>query len=47
MQAVLYVLSGGVGVILAIHLAMNGQVGALLVNPQVGNAIQLLAVSSG
>lgn len=27
MQAVLYVLSEGVGIVLAIHLAMNGQVG--------------------
>lgn len=39
MQILLYVLSGGVGVVLAIHLAMNGQVGALLANPRVGNAI--------
>ena len=39
MQAVLYLLSGGVGIVLAIHLAMNGQVGALLTNPRVGNAL--------
>ena len=39
MQAVLYVLSGGVGVVLAIHLAMNGKVGVLIANPRVGNAI--------
>lgn len=39
MQAVLYVLSGGIGVVLSIHLAMNGQVGVLLANPRVGNAI--------
>jgi len=36
---VLYLLSGGVGVVLAIHLAMNGQVGALLANPRVGNSV--------
>ena len=35
----LYLLSGGVGIILAIHLAMNGQVGVLLANPRVGNAV--------
>ena len=43
MQAVLYVLSEGVGIVLAIHLAihlaMNGQVGVLLANPRVGNAV--------
>jgi len=38
-QALLYLLSGGVGIVLAIHLAMNGQVGALLANPRVGNAV--------
>ncbi len=27
------------GVILAVHLAMNGKVGAVLVNPRVGNAL--------
>ena len=39
MQGVLYVFSGAVGVVLAVHLAMNGQVGVLLENPRVGNAI--------
>jgi len=38
-QGVLYVFSGVVGVVLAVHLAMNGQVGVLLANPRVGNAI--------
>ena len=39
MQAMLYVFSGAVGIVLAIHLAMNGQVGVLLANARVGNAI--------
>lgn len=39
MKAHLLVLTMFLGVILAVHLAMNGKVGAVLNNPRVGNAL--------
>jgi bacterial/archaeal transporter family-2 protein len=39
MKLHLYLLTIGMGVILAVHLAMNGKVGAVLNNPKVGNAL--------
>ena len=38
MKLQLYLLTLGLGVILTVHLAMNGAVGASLNNPRVGNA---------
>jgi bacterial/archaeal transporter family-2 protein len=35
----LYVLTMFLGVVLAVHLAMNGKVGSVLNNPRVGNAL--------
>ncbi|MEK7406443.1 MAG: DMT family transporter [Acidobacteriota bacterium] len=29
----------GLGVVLAVHLAMNGKVGSIMANPRVGNAV--------
>jgi len=39
MRAYLYVLTMFLGVLLTVHLAMNGKVGAVLGNPRVGNAL--------
>jgi bacterial/archaeal transporter family-2 protein len=39
MKLHLYALTMFLGVILAVHLAMNGRVGAQLNNPRVGNAV--------
>ncbi|MFK7846964.1 MAG: DMT family transporter [Rhodothermales bacterium] len=39
MKAQFFLLSIFLGVILAVHLAMNGQVGAIMKNPKVANAI--------
>lgn len=39
MKAPLLVLTMFLGVVLAVHLAMNGKVGAALNNPRVGNAV--------
>ncbi|HEC03831.1 MAG TPA: DMT family transporter [Phycisphaerales bacterium] len=39
MRAHLYVLTLFLGVVLAVHLAMNGKVGSVLNNPRVGNAV--------
>lgn len=39
MKAYLYVLTMFLGVVLTVHLAMNGKVGAVLGNPRVGNAL--------
>ena len=52
MRAHLYVLTLFLGVVLAVHLAMNGKVGSVLSNPRVGNAVfwcigALAAVISG
>lgn len=39
MKAPLYVLTMLLGVVLAVHLSMNGKVGSVLNNPRVGNAL--------
>ncbi|MCC6862501.1 MAG: DMT family transporter [Bryobacterales bacterium] len=39
MKVHLYLLTMFLGAVLAIHLAMNGKVGAVLNNPRVGNAL--------
>ncbi len=39
MKAPLYVLTIFLGIVLAVHLAMNGKVGAAIANPRVGNAL--------
>ena len=39
MRSYLYAVTVGLGVVLTVHLAMNGQVGAALNNPRVGNAL--------
>ena len=39
MKIHLFVLTIFLGVILAVHLAMNGKVGAAIANPRVGNAV--------
>jgi transporter family-2 protein len=39
MKAPLYLLSAGLGIVLAVHLAMNGKVGNVMGNPRVGNAV--------
>jgi transporter family-2 protein len=39
MKGYLYVLTMFLGVLLTVHLAMNGKVGAVLGNPRVGNAL--------
>jgi len=39
MKVHLYVLTMLLGVVLAVHLAMNGKVGAVMNNPRVGNAV--------
>ena len=39
MRAYLYILTMFLGVVLTVHLAMNGKVGAVLGNPRVGNAL--------
>src|SRR6266571_5180146 len=39
MKAHLYVLTMFLGVVLAVHLSMNGKVGSVLNNPRVGNAL--------
>ena len=39
MKAPLYVLSLFLGVVLVVHLAMNGQVGNVMKNPRVANAV--------
>ncbi len=39
MKALLYLTTIFLGVVLAVHLSMNGQVGASLKNPRVGNAL--------
>ena len=39
MKAPMYLLTIFLGVVLAVHLAMNGKVGAAIGNPRVGNAL--------
>ncbi len=39
MKTPLYVLTMFLGVVLAVHLAMNGKVGSVLNNPRVGNGL--------
>jgi transporter family-2 protein len=39
MKIYLYILTMLLGVVLAVHLAMNGRVGSVLQNPRVGNAL--------
>jgi transporter family-2 protein len=39
MKLPLYALTVFLGIVLAVHLAMNGKVGAVLGNPRVGNAL--------
>lgn len=39
MRALLYLTTIFLGVVLAVHLSMNGEVGASLKNPRVGNAL--------
>lgn len=39
MKAPLYVLTMFLGIVLAVHLAMNGKVGAAINNPRVANAV--------
>lgn len=39
MKAPLYILTMLLGVVLAVHLSMNGKVGSVLNNPRVGNAL--------
>jgi transporter family-2 protein len=39
MKIFLFALMLGIGVILSLHLTMNAQVGAIIKNPKVGNAI--------
>jgi bacterial/archaeal transporter family-2 protein len=39
MRAYLYGLTMFLGVVLTVHLAMNGKVGAVIANPRVGNAV--------
>jgi bacterial/archaeal transporter family-2 protein len=39
MKTELLLLSVGLGVVLTVHLAMNGMVGAAIHNPRVGNAV--------
>jgi transporter family-2 protein len=39
MKTELLLLSVGLGVVLTVHLAMNGMVGATINNPRVGNAV--------
>jgi len=39
MKAQLYLFTIGLGIVLTVHLAMNGKVGAVLNNPRVGNAL--------
>ena len=39
MRTELLLLSVGLGVVLTVHLAMNGMVGATINNPRVGNAV--------
>ena len=39
MKISLYLLTMLLGVVLAVHLAMNGKVGSVLSNPRVGNAL--------
>ncbi len=39
MKIHLFVLTLFLGVVLAVHLAMNGKVGAVIANPRVGNAV--------
>ena len=39
MKVHLYLFTIGLGIVLAVHLAMNGRVGAAINNPRVGNAV--------
>lgn len=39
MKALFYVFTIFLGIVLAVHLAMNGKVGSALNNPRVGNAV--------
>ena len=39
MKAPLYLFTVGLGIVLTVHLAMNGKVGVVLNNPRVGNAL--------
>jgi transporter family-2 protein len=39
MKSYLYAITVGFGVVLTVHLAMNGKVGAVIGNPRVGNAL--------
>jgi transporter family-2 protein len=43
----LYLLTMFLGVVLAVHLAMNGKVGAVMNNPRVGNAVFWLIGAAG
>ena len=39
MKVALYALTAFIGVVLAVHLSMNGKVGSVLANPRVANAL--------
>ena len=39
MRVHLYILTVGLGVVIAVHLAMNAKVGSIMANPRVGNAV--------
>ena len=47
MKMHLYALTVFLGVVLAVHLAMNGKVGAVINNPRVGNAVFWLIGACG
>ncbi len=47
MKVHLYLLTMFLGVVLAVHLAMNGKVGAVMNNPRVGNAVFWLIGAAG
>lgn len=47
MRIHLYLLTMFLGVVLAVHLAMNGKVGAVMNNPRVGNAVFWLIGAAG
>ncbi len=47
MKIHLYLLTMFLGVVLAVHLAMNGKVGAVMNNPRVGNAVFWLIGAAG
>jgi len=39
MNLVSYLFAGFLGIVLALHLSMNGEVGNVLKNPRMGNAL--------